>query len=68
VNCVAPGFIDTDMTRSLTDAARGKLLEQVPLGRLGTPGDVAATVKFLLGPGGDYITGSVLDVNGGMDM
>jgi len=68
VNCVAPGFIDTDMTRSLGEESRAKLLEQVPLRRLGTPDDVAAAVVFLVGPGGDYVTGSVLAVNGGMDM
>jgi 3-oxoacyl-[acyl-carrier protein] reductase len=68
VNCIAPGFIDTDMTRSLADDARAKLLEQVPLGRLGTPEDVAAAVLYLVGPGGDYVTGSVLAVNGGMSM
>jgi 3-oxoacyl-[acyl-carrier protein] reductase len=68
VNCVAPGFIDTDMTRALGDDARAKLLEQVPLGRLGTPEDVAAAVLYLVGPGGDYVTGSVLAVNGGMSM
>ena len=66
VNCIAPGFIDTDMTRSLDDAARQKLLDQVPLKRLGTPADVAAAVAFLVGPGADYITGSVLNVNGGI--
>jgi len=68
VNCVAPGFIDTDMTRSLDDAARGKLLEQVPLKRLGQPEDVAAAVLFLAGPDADYITGTTLHVNGGMYM
>jgi len=68
VNCVAPGFIDTDMTRALTEEQRGKLLEQVPMHRLGTPGDVAAAVGFLLGEGAAYITGITLDVNGGMYM
>jgi len=68
VNCVAPGFIDTDMTRALGDDARAKLLEQVPLGRLGAAEDVAAAVLYLVGPGGDYVTGSVLAVNGGMSM
>lgn len=67
-NCVAPGFIDTDMTRVLDDAAREALLEQVPLKRLGTPDDVARSVLFLAGPGGDYITGITLNVNGGMYM
>ena len=68
VNCVAPGFIDTDMTRSLDDAVRAKLLEQVPLKRLGTPQDVAAAVLFLCGDGAEYITGTTLHVNGGMYM
>jgi 3-oxoacyl-[acyl-carrier protein] reductase len=68
VNCVAPGFIDTDMTRALSDAQRGQLLEQVPLGRLGAPADVAAAVSFLLGDGASYVTGITLDVNGGMYM
>jgi len=68
VNCVAPGFIDTDMTRSLDDAARRTLLDQVPLKRLGQPEDVAAAVLFLAGPDADYITGTTLHVNGGMYM
>ena len=68
VNCVAPGFIDTDMTRQLQEQARDKLLAEVPLGRLGTPDDVASAVLFLVGPGGDYITGTTLHVNGGMYM
>ncbi len=67
-NAVAPGFIDTDMTRALPEAAREKLLGLVPLGRLGTPGDIAGTVAFLLSDAASYITGEVLDVNGGMDM
>ncbi len=68
VNCVAPGFIDTDMTRSLDDAQRSALLAQIPLGRLGMPADVAAAVVFLASPGAGYITGSTLHVNGGMHM
>ena len=68
VNCVAPGFIDTEMTRALTEAQRSTLLEQVPMHRLGTPADVAAAVGFLLGEGAAYITGITLDVNGGMYM
>ncbi|WP_333839289.1 3-oxoacyl-ACP reductase FabG [Pelomicrobium sp.] len=68
VNCVAPGFIETDMTRSLSDTQRASLLEHVPLGRLGQPEDVAAAVAFLAGPGGAYITGCTLHVNGGMYM
>jgi 3-oxoacyl-[acyl-carrier protein] reductase len=68
VNCVAPGFIDTDMTRGLSDDRRRQLLDQVPLKRLGTPEDVASAVLFLLGEGAGYITGTTLDVNGGMYM
>jgi 3-oxoacyl-[acyl-carrier protein] reductase len=68
VNCVAPGFIDTDMTRALDDKQRDALLSQVPLGRLGTPGEVAGAVAFLVGPDAGYITGITLHVNGGMHM
>jgi 3-oxoacyl-[acyl-carrier protein] reductase len=68
VNCVAPGFIDTDMTRSLSDGQREALLAQVPLGRLGTPEDVASAVGWLMSPGAAYVTGITLDVNGGMAM
>ncbi len=68
VNCIAPGFIDTDMTRSLDAAQRKALIQQIPLGRLGRPGDVAAAVLFLASPGADYITGCTLHVNGGMHM
>jgi len=68
VNCVAPGFIDTDMTRSLDETARARLLERVPLGRLGTPRDVAGAVAFLAGSDADYVTGITLHVNGGMHM
>jgi len=68
VNCVAPGFIATDMTESLTEAQRQALLAQVPLARLGTPDDVAAAVAFLASPGAGYITGTQLHVNGGMFM
>jgi len=68
VNCVAPGFIDTDMTRALSDEQRGALVGQIPLGRLGKPEDVAAAVGFLASPAGDYVTGTVLHVNGGMFM
>jgi 3-oxoacyl-[acyl-carrier protein] reductase len=68
VNCVAPGFIDTDMTRALDDAARERMTTQIPLARLGTPADVAAAVAFLVGPGADYVTGTTLHVNGGMYM
>jgi 3-oxoacyl-[acyl-carrier protein] reductase len=68
VNCVAPGFIDTDMTRALSDEQRAALLQQIPLGRLGTPQDVAAVVAFLASPQAAYITGATLHVNGGMYM
>ncbi|MDX1592794.1 MAG: 3-oxoacyl-ACP reductase FabG [Gammaproteobacteria bacterium] len=68
VNTVAPGFIDTDMTRALDDAQRDTLLAQIPLNRLGQPQDIAATVAFLCSPGGAYITGQTLHVNGGMYM
>jgi 3-oxoacyl-[acyl-carrier protein] reductase len=68
VNCVAPGFIDTDMTRALSDEQRKALLGQIPLGRLGTPQDVAAAVAYLASPAGGYVTGAVLHVNGGMYM
>ena len=68
VNCVAPGFIDTDMTRALSDDQRKALLEHIPLGRLGTAQDVAAAVAYLASPGGGYVTGAVLHVNGGMYM
>jgi 3-oxoacyl-[acyl-carrier protein] reductase len=68
VNCVAPGFIDTDMTRALTQEQRTALLGQIPLARLGTPEDVAAAVAFLASPAAGYITGTVLHVNGGMHM
>jgi len=68
VNCVAPGFIDTDMTRNLNESQRTALLGQIPLGRLGKPEDVAAMVCFLASPGADYVTGSTFHVNGGMYM
>ena len=68
VNCVAPGFIDTDMTRALSDEQRGALLQQIPLGKLGQPQDVAAAVAYLASPSGNYVTGTVLHVNGGMYM
>ena len=68
VNAVAPGFIDTDMTRALDEAQRTALLGQIPLARLGTPEDVAAAVLFLASPQAGYITGETLHVNGGMFM
>jgi 3-oxoacyl-[acyl-carrier protein] reductase len=68
VNVVAPGFIDTDMTRALPDTAREALVGQIALGRLGEPADIARAVAFLAGPTGSYITGETLHVNGGMYM
>jgi 3-oxoacyl-[acyl-carrier protein] reductase len=68
VNAVAPGFIDTDMTRSLTEEQRTGLLSQIPMARLGSADDVAAAVLFLVSPQASYITGETLHVNGGMYM
>ena len=68
VNAVAPGFIDTDMTRALNDEQRTALTAQVPMARLGTVEDIAAAVQFLCGRGASYITGETLHVNGGMYM
>jgi 3-oxoacyl-[acyl-carrier protein] reductase len=68
VNCVAPGFIDTDMTRALNDQQRAALLGQVPLARFGAVEEVAACVGFLASAGAAYVTGSTLHVNGGMHM
>ncbi len=68
VNAVAPGFIDTDMTAVLSDEVKGKMLEQIPLKRLGKAEEVAAAVRFLASEEAGYITGHVLDVNGGMYM
>ncbi len=68
VNCVAPGCIDTDMTRSLADAFQQNLIQHVPLGRLGRPEEVASAVAFLASSAAGYITGATLHVNGGMYM
>ena len=68
VNCVAPGFIDTDMTSALDENQRGALIGRIPLGRLGAVEDVAAAVAFLASPAAGYITGATLHVNGGMLM
>ena len=68
VNCVSPGFIDTDMTKNLPDASRDALLTAVPLGRFGNPDEVAEVVNFLAGDTGAYITGENIHVNGGMYM
>ncbi len=68
VNCVAPGFIETDMTAELPDNIKTKMLERVPLGRLGNVNEIAATVAFLASPSAAYITGETIHVNGGMLM
>lgn len=68
VNCVAPGFIETDMTRALNEAQTAAILSQIPLGRLGAAQDIADAVAFLAGPQAGYITGTTLHVNGGMYM
>lgn len=68
VNCVAPGFIETDMTRALSEAQTAALLTQIPLGRLGSAADIANAVGFLAAPEAGYITGTTLHVNGGMYM
>ncbi|MBI5518453.1 MAG: 3-oxoacyl-[acyl-carrier-protein] reductase [Desulfovibrio sp.] len=68
VNAVTPGFIQTDMTAALPEAIVSKMLENIPLGRLGEPEDIAAAVSYLAGPGAGYVTGQVLAVNGGMYM
>lgn len=68
VNCVAPGLIDTDMTKALDDKQRDSLIGSIPLGRLGRPEDVAAAVSFLASPGAAYVTGTTIHVNGGMYM
>jgi len=68
VNCVAPGFIDTDMTKALSEEQHASLKSQIPLGRLGQPEDIAHAVAFLAGPQAAYITGTTLHVNGGMYM
>lgn len=68
INCVAPGFIETDMTAELPEAIKTKMLERVPLGRLGNVNEIAATVAFLASPNAAYITGETIHVNGGMYM
>jgi 3-oxoacyl-[acyl-carrier protein] reductase len=68
VNTVAPGFIDTDMTRALSEEQRNGLLQKIPLARLGAPEDIAQTVLFLASPAAGYITGETIHVNGGMYM
>jgi len=68
VNCVAPGFIDTDMTRALPEAQKAAVVQHIPLARFGQPPEVAAAVAFLASPAAAYITGTTIDVNGGMLM
>ena len=68
VNCVAPGLIDTDMTKVLDDKQREALASNIPLGRLGLPEEVAAAVGFLASPAAAYVTGTTIHVNGGMYM
>ncbi|MDP3426857.1 MAG: 3-oxoacyl-[acyl-carrier-protein] reductase [Humidesulfovibrio sp.] len=68
VNAITPGFIQTDMTAELPEALISKMLENIPLGRLGGPEDIASAVSFLSGPGAGYVTGQVIAVNGGMYM
>ena len=66
VNAVAPGLIETDMTRALTESAHAEWASKIPLGRLGAPADIASAVTFLASDAASYITGQVLAVNGGM--
>jgi 3-oxoacyl-[acyl-carrier protein] reductase len=68
VNCVAPGFIDTDMTKALPEAQRETVVQHIPLGRFGRAEEVAAAVGFLASASAAYITGATIDVNGGMLM
>lgn len=68
INCVAPGFIDTDMTKELSEDNKSMMLAKIPLSRLGEPEEVAAVVAFLAGDGGAYVTGETIHVNGGMYM
>ena len=68
MNTVAPGFIDTDMTRDLPEANKDALLSQIPLARLGMPSEIAAVVSFLVSDAAGYITGETIHINGGMFM
>jgi len=68
VNCVAPGFIDTEMTRSMPEEYKNQLISKIPLGKLGSPGDIANAVAFLASENASYITGETLHINGGMLM
>nr|WP_315485550.1 3-oxoacyl-ACP reductase FabG [uncultured Undibacterium sp.] len=66
INCIAPGFIDTDMTKALTDDQKAAILSQIPMGKLGQPEDIAAATVFLASPQAGYVTGTTIHVNGGM--
>jgi 3-oxoacyl-[acyl-carrier protein] reductase len=68
VNAVAPGYIDTDMTGDLDDKSKAAIIGQIPIGRIGTPDDIAGVVAFLVSAAADYITGQVIHVSGGMYM
>jgi 3-oxoacyl-[acyl-carrier protein] reductase len=68
VNAIAPGFITTDMTGKLTEEVRKGFMEQIPLGRFGTPGDVAELAVYLASEGASYVTGQVIGINGGLYM
>tara|TARA_Y100001936_G_scaffold253254_1_gene316859 strand:- start:14988 stop:15728 length:741 start_codon:yes stop_codon:yes gene_type:complete len=68
INCISPGFVDTDMTRALSEKQRQELLQHIPLKRLGKPEDIASAVSFLASPSAGYITGATLHINGGMYM
>ena len=68
INVVAPGFIDTDMTKALTDDQKDAIFKDIPASRLGQPDEIAATVAFLVSDGAAYITGETIHVNGGMYM
>lgn len=68
VNAIAPGFVTTDMTAAISDETRSKIVEQIPLSRVGAPSDIAGVVAFLASPDADYITGQVIHVNGGIYM
>ncbi len=68
VNCIAPGFIETEMTGKLTETQRGRILGSIPLSRMGSPGDIAQAALYLASDGGEYLTGQTIHVNGGMAM
>ena len=66
VNCISPGFIDTDMNRNLSPEDRDALIGETPIGRIGTAADIASAALYLAGDGGDFVTGQVISVNGGL--